>query len=82
MIHTLPYMPEEFEHNEDIEWVVDDTPDVTYLSVMCDVYTTADGINAMSEADEKRKKRIMRYSLAIIDKLTIEVYKDIMSRED
>lgn len=77
-------IPEGFEaeiSEEDTEWVFDDTPDIEYLNAMCTAYSTADAINAMTDREGVMKKRIMRKSLAVIDSIVNDIYKDFINRE-
>lgn len=73
---------EQTKVEEDIEWVVDDTPDHVYLSVMCEAYLTADSINPMTGREEERKKRIMKKSLMVIDKIVSDMHKEFIDGED
>lgn len=84
-VEALQQMPEGFEpiaEPEEVEWQWDETTDIQYLEAMCYAYSTADGVNPMTEADRVRKERIMRRSLILIDSLVKDIYNDFKDREE
>lgn len=85
MIEQLPYMPEGFEPeqgDEQVEWVADETTTVEYLNAACYAYQTADAINDMKAVHTRRKNRIKRKSLQIIDKLMDDIHKELIDNEE
>jgi hypothetical protein len=79
------YMPEDFEPekvDEDIEWAYDETTDIEYLNAMCNAYGVADMVNPMTDKETTMKRRIMRKSLAVIDSVVNDIYKDFINREN
>lgn len=84
-IETNPNKPEDFEEekpeSEDIEWVMDDTPDIAYLSAMCEAYGIADAINVTTKREATIQKRIKRKALAVIDKVVDSIYNDFFDTD-
>lgn len=84
-VEALQQMPEDFEPTveaEEIEWAFDETTDIEYLNGLCYAYSTADGVNPLTEADKARKDRIMRRSLILIDRIVKDIYFDFKDREE
>lgn len=84
-IEALAQMPDGFEPTvepEEVEWQWDETTDIQYLDAMCYAYSTADGVNPLTEADKARKDRIMRRSLILIDRIVKDVYFEFKDRDE
>lgn len=83
-IEATPTMPEDFEEekqDDTPEWVMDDTPDIAYLSAMCEAYQLADSINVTTKRESAIQRRIKRKALAVIDRVVEDIYNEFFDKE-
>jgi hypothetical protein len=70
------------EQPEEVEWVIDETTNGDYLSMMYWAVEICETVTTMTKADEQRKAKIQRKALKITEKIIDEVYNDFFDRDE
>lgn len=74
--------PEQQEATEDIEWAIDETTNAEYVAMAASAIAAMHELDTMTEADTKRKKRIIRKSIRIIEKCIDETHSILFDKDE
>lgn len=60
--------------DENQEFEIDYTSEAEYLNALCNVLDVIDKVDTMTKEADNQKKRIIRKSLAVMDKIIGNIY--------